>query len=108
MLSPSRRSRKRFLVLTAKGFEFVKNWFDASEAVPSDLTKLYQLLLRTITVGGTMSLMAALKMKYSKKVIQRAVSGKYVELSYVAKKPPKEVLKRMGELIGEPPREMYA
>lgn len=108
MLNPSRRSRKRFLVLTAKGFDFVKNWFDTAESIPSDLTRLYQLLLRIITMGGTLPLVAALKMKYTKKVIQKAVTEKYAELTHVAKKPPKELLKRMNELIGEPPKEMYA
>ena len=40
--------RPGFLVLTAKGLEFVETWFGASGRVPPHLTKLYQLLLRQI------------------------------------------------------------
>jgi hypothetical protein len=35
------------------------------------------------------------------------VTKGYVESSPVPKKPSKEILKRIREIIGKPPREMY-
>ena len=91
--------RPGFLVLSAKGFEFVETWFGASGRVPPHLTKLYQLLLHTVSMGGVISFRLALKAGYSRKVIKEAVSKAYIELTTVPKKCEKrsaEAHKRDG------------
>ena len=90
---------KSFLVLTTKGVEFVETWFGASGRVPPHLTKLYQLLLHTVSMGGVISFRLALKAGYSRKVIKEAVSKAYIELTTVPKKCEKrsaEAHKRDG------------
>jgi hypothetical protein len=101
------RYRKQYLVLEAKGLEFVETWFGTPKCVPPDLTKLYQLLLHMVTMKGTVPVYLALKIGYTIKVIDEAVMNGYVESSPVPKKPSKEILKRIKEIIGKPPREMY-
>ena len=99
--------RPGFLVLTAKGLEFVETWFGASGRVPPHLTKLYQLLLQTVSMGGVISLQVALKMGYSRKVIREATSRGYVELTSISRRPEKGVLRRIKEMVGQPPKEIY-
>jgi hypothetical protein len=101
------RRRKRYLVLKAKGLEFLETWFGTMKCVPPNLTKLYQLLLHMVTMKGMVPVYLALRIGYSSKVIDEAVTKGYVESSHVPKKPSEEVLKRIREIIGKPPREMY-
>ena len=100
------RNRKQYLVLKAKGLEFLETWFGTLKCVPPNLTKLYQLLLHMVTMKGTVPVYLALKIGYTIKVIDEAVTKGYVESSPVPKKPSKEILKRIREIIGKPPREM--
>jgi len=60
-----------------------------------------------VTMKGTVPVYLALKIGYTIKVIDEAVMKGYVESSPVPKKPSKEILKRIKEIIGKPPREMY-
>ena len=99
--------RKRYLVLKVKGLEFLETWFGTLTCVPPNLTKLYQLLLHMVTLKGMVPVYLALKIGYTIKVIDEAVTKGYVESSPVPKKPSKEILKRIREIIGKPPREMY-
>lgn len=96
-----------FLVLTTKGLEFVKNWFGASGRVPPNLTRLYQLLLQTVSMGGVMNVQAALRIGYDRGVIREAVSKAYVELTLISRRPKKGVVRRIKEMVGEPSREIY-
>ena len=100
--------QRRYLVLREKGLEFIETWFGAPKCVPPNLTKMYQLLLHMVTMKGTIPMYLAFKLGYSEAVVNEAVKRKYVELSLVPKKPPKSVLKRIRDIIGEPPREMFA
>ena len=97
----------RFLVLTSRGLEFVTGWFGTSGRVPSPVTTLYQLLLRIVSMGGVMSLQLAYRVGYRINVIEKAVSNDYVELNPVSKRLEKKVLKRIKNMVGEPPRELY-
>ena len=99
--------RKQFLVLKIEGLKFLEIWFGAQKCVPPNLTKLYQLLLHMVTMKGTVPVYLALKIGYTIKVIDEAVTKGYVESSPIPKKPSKEILKRIREIIGKPPREMY-
>jgi len=94
-------------VLTEKGVEFVEKWFHTEESVPPHLTKLYQLLLRVISFGGVISMRLALRSGYDRRVISEAVSKEYTVLTQTPRKPPKEVQRRIKEMVGEPPKEIY-
>jgi hypothetical protein len=59
-----------------------------------------------VTMKGMIPLHLALKIGYTVKLIDEAVTKGYVELSRVPKKPSEDVLKRIKEIIGKPPREM--
>ena len=99
--------RKQFLVLKIEGLKFLETWFGTLKCVPPNLMKLYQLLLHMVTMKGTVPVYLALKIGYTIKVIDEAVTKGYVESSPIPKKPSKEILKRIREIIGKPPREMY-
>jgi len=83
-------------VLKVKGLEFLETWFGTLKRVPPNLTKLYQLLLHMVTMKGMVPV-----------YFDEAVTRGYVESSPVPKKPSEEILKRIREIIGKPPREMY-
>jgi len=100
-------SRQLFLVLTLKGLDFVDEWLGSVERVPPNITKLYQLLLQTIRIGGVIGMRMALRLGYSRGVIKEAVSNAYVDLTRFPKKPEGQVLRRIEEMVGKPPREMY-
>lgn len=107
---PSLRFRvhpKNYLVLTEKGVEFVEKWFHTERRVPPHLTKLYQLLLRMVSFGGVISMQLALRSGYDQRVISEAVSQEYVVLTQMARKPTKEVQRRIIKMVGEPPKEIY-
>jgi len=59
-----------------------------------------------VTMKGMIPVYLALKLGYAVKLIEEAVTKGYVELSHVPKKPSEDVLKRIREIIGKPPREM--
>jgi len=99
--------RKQFLVLKVEGLKFLKIWFGAQKCVPPNLTKLYQLILHMVTMKGMIPVYLALRTGYTSKLINEAVKRGYVELSLVPKKPSEEVLNRINEIIGKPPREIY-
>lgn len=99
-------SRTQYLVLKAKGLDFVATWFASQEKVPPDLTRMYQLLLHTVTMKGTIPVQLARKIGYSNITIREASKRRYVELSTVPKKASEKVLDRIREIIGEPSREM--
>jgi len=101
------RHRKQYLVLKAKGLEFLETWFGTLKCVPPNLTKLYQLLLHMVTMKGMVPVYLALRIGYTIKVIDEAVTRGYVESSPVPKKPSEEISERIREIIGRPPREMY-
>ena len=100
-------TRKLFLVVTVKGLDFVDEWFGSGERVPVNLTRLYQFLLQTIQIGGVMSMWTAFRLGYSRDVVNKALSNAYVELTRFSKKPEGEVFRRIKEIVGEPPREIY-
>ena len=98
--------RSRYLVLKGKGLDFIETWFGAPKCVPPNLTKMYQLLLHMVTMKGTMPVRLALRTGYTSRIIEEAVKRGYVELSFVPKSASKEIMNRITEIIGKPPREM--
>jgi len=99
-------NKKRYLVLKVKGLEFIETWFGIPRCIPPNLTKLYQLLLHMVTMRGTVPTYLALKLGYTDRVIEEAVTKGYVELSPSPKKPSQAVLRRVKAIIEKPSREM--
>ena len=93
-------------MLKDKGLQFLDTWFGTPKGIPPDLTRLYQLLLHMVTMKGTIPVILALRLGYTRQLIQEAVKRKYVELSLGAKKPSEDVSKRIREIIGKPSRKM--
>lgn len=98
--------QKQYLVLKAKGLEFIEKWFGTSKCVPPSLTRLYQLLLHMVTLKGTLPIYLALRLGYTSRVIAKAVSKGFIEVSLVPKRPSEEVIECIKGIIGKPPREM--
>jgi len=100
--------RNLYLILTSKGLDFVDRWFKSNEHIPSSLTKLYQLLLQTARLNGVVNMWMTIRLGYSKDVISKAISLEYLKLSPRPRKPNNEVLRRMKEIHGKAPKEIYA
>lgn len=98
--------QSRYLVLKVKGLGFVRTWYGAPKCVPPDLTRIYQLLLHMVTMKGTIPVRVVLRIGYTSRIIGETVKRGYVELCFVPKKASKEVMNRITEIIGKPPREM--
>jgi len=98
--------RTQYLVLKAEGLDFIATWFGSPKSVPPDLRRMYQLLLHTVTMKGTVPVQLALKIGYSSTVIKEAVRRRYVELYSAPRKASREVLDRIREIMGEPSKEM--
>lgn len=101
-------SRKLYLIVTVKGLDFVEEWFKSNEHIPSNLTKLYQLLLRTIRLNGVISMWVAVRLGYGENIINKAISNAYLLMSPRPRKPSNEVLTRIKKMYGKPPEEIYA
>ena len=95
------------MVLTAKGLEFIEVWFGATGRVPPNVTKVYQLLLHTASMGGVVSFQMTLRIGYDREVVEEAVSNGYVDPTPVSRKPEKEVIMRIKEMMRKPLREIY-
>jgi hypothetical protein len=102
-----RNYQKGYLVLKVEGLDFLDTWFGTSKCLPPNLTRLYQLLLHMITMKGTLPVYLALRLGYTHRLIGKAVTKGYVELAPAPKKPSGKILKRVREIIGKPPREMF-
>lgn len=100
-------SRKLYLILTVKGLDFVNEWYKSNRHIPSNLTKLYQLLLRTARLNGVINMWVALRLGYSREVINRAISKAYLKLSPSPIRPSDETIRRIKEVFSKPPREIY-
>lgn len=100
--------RKLYLVLTSKGLDFVDKWFESTEHIPSNYTKIYQLLLRTARLNGVINMGVAIRLGYGKETINKAVSNAYLKLSPRPRKPSNPVLRRIKKMHGKPPKEIYA
>lgn len=100
--------RKLYLILTIKGLDFVDDWFNSNEHIPSSLTELYQLLLRIARLNGVINMWIAMRLGFSKDVINKAISNAYLVLSRRPRNRSNEVLRRIKEMHGKPPEEIYA
>jgi hypothetical protein len=99
--------RQRYLVVTMKGIAFVEEWYMA-EHIPSNLTRVYQLLLKLIQMKGTMTTNLTNRLGYTDEVLKLATSRDYVTVNNRPTKPSGAVHNKISKMIGEAPRDIYA
>ena len=97
----------RYLMITVKGIQFVEKWYQA-ENIPADLAKIYQLILKLTWMRGVMPFNLATRIYYGKKPIEQARSRGYVKITGRFNRLSEGVKKRIREIIGEAPRQIYA
>lgn len=102
-----RIQRKRYLVITMKGIEFVEKLYTA-EHIPSNLTRLYQLLLKLIRMKGTMTINFARRLNYIREVLKLATKKGYVKVNNRPIKSSGAVHNKIVKMIGKVPRWIYA
>lgn len=111
-LSPTRISRRAgmrkglFLILTNSGVGFVKKWYKKKSRIPSGITRLYQLLLKTVMMGGAMTVTDAKRARYTSNTIRIALAKKLLRLKQTSEIPI-EVRRQIKELIGNAPKQIY-
>ena len=99
--------RNRYIVVTREGVEFADRLFQA-EKVPSNLCRLYQLLLKLTRMRGTVTVKQVRRLGFSPLTIGRAISKWYVKVHTKPVKPPVEVQKKIEDMKGKAPAAIYA
>ena len=99
--------RAQYLEITIKGLKFVEKWY-TTKHIPSNLTRLYQLLLKLIWMKGTITTSYAQRLGYNNNVLKLAISRDYVETHKKSIKPPVTIQNKIHEMIGEAPGWFYA
>ncbi len=96
----------RFLVVTMEGIMFVEECF-REEHIPTNVTKVYQLILKIIRSKGALPIGEAEAMGYGKEVLEHALTNNYVK---IAKEPTvsEEIRNKIAEIIGRAPDKFYA
>jgi len=93
-------------MITLKGIEFAEKWYAARE-IPSHVTRLYQLLLGLIWMWGIMTVPAK-QVDQKNSVVNRACARGYVNVDERPRRIPEEVQHKIGAMIDEAPRWIYA
>jgi hypothetical protein len=101
-----RIQRKRYVAITLMGIEFSEKWYTVNQ-IPPRLTRIYQLLLGLIWMRGTMTVPAK-QVEDETSVVSQASSKGYVKIYDRPIRPSEAIQKKIHEMIGEPPRWIYA
>ena len=96
-----------FLILTNDGIKFAKRWFRSRKRVPPKISRLYQLILKIVMMKGVITLIGAQRIGYAEKVIQDAISRRYLRLARKPSKPSREVTQDINKLIGKGRKQLY-
>jgi hypothetical protein len=105
-LKTHKSQRKRYVVITSKGIEFVKQLYAARE-IPPQVTRLYQLLLGLIWVKGVMTVPAGQVDREGSVVNQARLRG-CVIVNEQPRRIPAAVQHKIDAMIGKAPRWIYA
>jgi len=106
MSMTQRRQQRRYVVITVKGVEFAEHWY-AARRIPPHMSRLYQLLLGLIWMRGIMTVPVGLVDRKDSVVNQARLQG-YVTIEERPRWIPAAVQHRIGAMIGEAPRWIYA
>lgn len=97
----------QYLVMTMKGVEFAEEWYNAGH-IPPQIARLYLLLLKLIWMKGVMAVSHIQRLGYSSRTVNKAISEGYVEIMEKPIEPLEDVRKRIENMMGEAPGEIYA
>jgi len=102
------RSRKGpFLILTSDGMKFAIKWRRSKGKIPPKMSRLYQLIMKIIMMKGVITLIGAQRIGFTNKVIQDAISRKYIRLAQKPSKPSIKVLQEIKKFIGKGRKPLY-
>ncbi|MDQ1280645.1 MAG: hypothetical protein QG670_1908 [Thermoproteota archaeon] len=96
-----------YVIITMEGIKFVENCFTA-EQVPTDETRMYQLLLKIIHAKGILPINEVETMGYDRAFLEYALSRGYIEITTRLVKISEEVQSKIAEIIGKAPKTFYA
>ena len=99
--------RARYPVITMKGIQFIERWYTA-EHIPPQQMRLYQFLLRLIWMKGTMTTNLARRLGRNKEILKLASSRGYMKGENKLIRPSRAIQDKIGAMIGEAPRWIYA
>jgi hypothetical protein len=94
-------------MITSRGLDYAEKW-QYSEHIPLEHMKLYQLLLKMIWLGGKMTLYNAILLGHSQKNIAEARLNGYIKIVRRQDKLPIHVQRKISEMIGKAPQQIYA
>jgi hypothetical protein len=109
-IEPQRATKARkstFLILTNDGIKFARKWQRSNNKVPTNISRLYQLIIKIIMMKGVITLNEAQRIGYNKSVIQDAISRKYLRLTRKPSKPSREVIQEIKKFIGKGRTPLY-
>jgi len=94
-------------MITDKGLNFAKKWYSI-EHIPLQQVKVYQLLIKMIWIGGKITINHAILLGHSKKIIAEARLNGYIKIVRRQDKLPYNIHKKISEMIGKAPQQIYA
>jgi len=99
--------RKSYLIITKEGIEFVRKRYSCSVELDSGEIKLYEFLIRLLSLGGALPLALIRKWRESK-ILEKARKNHYVTVTVLIRKlPKKEVQEVVEEIWGKIPKYIY-
>jgi hypothetical protein len=90
-----------------KGFSFAERLY-YSEYIPTNIVKIYLLLLKLIWMNGVADINYVWRRGYNNKIINRAVSEGYIEIVEKPIQISKHIHSKIEKIVGEAPEEIYA
>jgi len=98
---------KNFLILTEKGLEFVKTWFNKDRRVPPELTRMYQMLLHICCFGGSIKYEALKEIGYEKSTLSKALGEEFVVALEDQSKLEDKVKAEIARIVDTHPKSIY-
>lgn len=99
--------RKSYVIITKEGIEFVRKRYSCSVELDSGETKLYEFLIRLLSLGGALPLDLIRRWREST-ILEKAQKNHYVTVTVLIRKlPKKEVQEVVEEIWGKIPKYIY-
>jgi hypothetical protein len=100
-------TQKGYASITEEGVEFVRKRYSCSVVLESGEIKLYEFLIRLLSLGGSLPL-SLIKRWLETEILRKAQESRYVAvIASRPESPKKEVQKIIEEIWEEIPRGIY-
>ena len=98
---------KSYVIITKEGLEFVMERYSCSVALDPEEIKVYEFLIRLLSVEGILPL-TLIKRRRESGVLKKALENHYVTVSAFGRKlPKKKVQEVVEEIWGRIPKGIY-